>query len=378
LSGVESGLSSSLGGTAGSSLANSLGNAVGTAVPYAGVAAIGMEQASAGEAKDAQYSAQEQALGQPSINESNTLLGNYNSGTLTPAQQNVVNTDVSQGNQIIQSAQGLSQIAQTAFANYNSGTLNAADQLTLNNTVAAQKQQVAQQLASAGITDSTILAAQYQQIDNNAIITKQNMLNNYFNTGSTAYNQWLTSTTQGQQTIQNGMEYASTSLQTDLTNSMQEANIGIGEVNTAIQTQMSTDANYAAQVSTLLGTLATAYAKQVAGQKSTSGTTAGTAAGTAAGAAAAKGAAGAATGAANNTANSGGGNADGIGGGTGTGPDSALNDNNFFSASEANPGGSAAAPSDALNSDFFDPSQQVASDSFTPDYSNIGGDLGDI
>jgi trimeric autotransporter adhesin len=257
---VGTGLTSALGG-------GSLGNVIGGALPYAAVAGIGMAQASAGEAQDAKYSQQQQALAQPALSESNTLLNKYNSNSLNTTDQNVVNTETKQGNQIIQSATGLSQIAQTAFAEYNSGKLNAADQTTLNQTVAAQKQQVAQQLASAGITDSTILAAQYQQIDNNAIVTKQNMLNNYFNTGSTAYNQWLTATTEGQQTIQDAQKFASSSLQTELANSMSEANIGMGEMNTAIQTQMTTDANYAAQVSTLLGTLATAYAKQVAGSK---------------------------------------------------------------------------------------------------------------
>jgi hypothetical protein len=262
---IGAGVSSTLGG-------GSLGNILGSVSPYAAVGAIGLAQAKAGEAQDAKYSQQQQTLAQPAITQSNTLLGNYNAGTINPTDQSVVNTETAQGNQVIQSATGLSQIAQTAFASYNSGQLEPAQQIQLDQTVAAQKQQVAQQLSSAGITDSTILAAQYQQIDNNAIISKQNLLNSNFNTGSAAYNQWLTATTQGQQTIQDAQKFASTSLQTELANSMAEANIGIGEVNTAIQTQMTTDANYAAQVSQLLGTLATAYAKQVAGQKA-AGTT---------------------------------------------------------------------------------------------------------
>lgn len=263
---VLGGLTSTLGG-------GSLGTDLGTLLPYAGVAAIGEAQAAAGQASDAKSSAQQQALAAPAIAESAQLAGQYNTGTLNSTDAAVVNTGIAQGQSTIASAGGLSAIAQTAFANYNSGTLNAGDQAALDAQTAAQKQQVAQQLASAGITDSTILAAQNQQIDNNALISKQNTLNGYFNTGNSAYNSWLTATTEGQQTITQAQTYASTSLQTYLSNSMAEANIGIGEVNTAIQTQMTTDANYAAQVSTLLGTLATAYAKQIAGQKSSGGST---------------------------------------------------------------------------------------------------------
>lgn len=270
------GSSSSFIGDVGTGVLNSLGGGnlgqtIGGMAPYLAVGAIGMEQAKAGEAQDAKYSAQQQALAQPAIKQSNDMLAQYNAGKLNSTDQKVVDTGVSQGASIIKSASGLSDIAKTAFSNYNSGKLNAADQITLDNQTAAAKQQVAQQLASAGITDSTILAAQNQSIDNQAIQTKQSMLNNYFNTGSAAYNQWLQATTQGQQTIQDAQKFASTSLQNELANSMAEANIGIGEVNTAIQTQMTTDANYAAQVSQLLGTLATAYAKQVAGRATSAG-----------------------------------------------------------------------------------------------------------
>jgi hypothetical protein len=352
LSGVGTGLASSLGGSAGSSIANSLGNFVGSAAPYAAVAGIGLAQAKAGEAQDAAASKQQQALAQPAINQSNTLLGDYNSGKINPTDQATSNTEIAQGQSTIQSAQGLSAIANQAFQEYNSGTLKPADQMALNQQTAAQKQQVAQQLASAGITDSTILAAQYQQIDNNAMIQKQTILNGYFNTGNQAYNSWLTATTEGQQTIQKGMEFASTSLQTELSNSMAEANIGIGEMNTAINTQMTTDANYASQVSTLMGTLATAYAKQVAGQKA--GTSSG---GAAAGGAAAGAAARGLSGGSSGSANSAGGNSDGIGGGYGTGDGSALNDDNYFSAGNATVQ-SPTSPSDALGSDFFDASAQ--------------------
>jgi hypothetical protein len=262
--GLGQGLDSSFGLNSAGTVLGNLGTLTGQVAPYAAVAAVGEAQAKAGQAEDAKFSQQQQALAQPSISESNQLLNQYNTGTLTPAQQQVVTSGEQQGQSLIDSAASLSTIAQTAFSNYNSGTLKPADQTALDQQTAAQKQQVAQQLASAGITDSTILAAQNQQIDNNAQIQKQNILNGYFSTGNQAYDTWLQSTTQGQQTIQAAQMYASTSLQTTLQNSMQEAGIGIGEMNTAITTQMQTDQKYADQVSTLLGNLAQAYSKQYA------------------------------------------------------------------------------------------------------------------
>ena len=274
ISGLESGLGSSLGSTGGN-LLNTLGQDIGGMAPYLAVAGVGIEQANTGEAQAATYSQEQQNLAQPAITQSNTLLNQYNAGTIDPLSQAQSTSEIAQGNAILNNPQmsQLSTIAQTAFADYASGNLKPADQTQLDQNTAAAKQQVASQLAAAGITDSSVLAGQYQQIDNNAQIQKQTILNSYFATGTSAYDTWLQTTTEGQQTIQQGMAVASNALQTELANSMAEANIGIGEMNTAITTQMQTDAEYANQVSTLLGTLATAYAKSVAGTATSGGGT---------------------------------------------------------------------------------------------------------
>ena len=258
------GLETSLGGT-------SLGGVIGGMAPYLAVAGVGLEQAKTGEAQAANYSATQQKLAQPSITASNTLLSNYNQGIINPVDAAASKTEIAQGNKILSDPNlaSLSSIAATAFSDYNSGTLKPGDQLQLDQSTQAAKQGVAAQLAAAGITDSSVLSGQYQQIDNNAQIQKQTILNGYFATGNTAYDKWLTTTQAGNAAIVAGQKIASDSLQTELTNSMAEANIGIGEMNTAIQTQMTTDAAYAAQVSQLLGTLATAYAKSVAAGNTT-------------------------------------------------------------------------------------------------------------
>jgi hypothetical protein len=264
--GTGSSFLSSLGSSLGLGSASQLGSTLGSLAPYAAVAGIGIAQANAGQAQDQQYVSQMENLAQPSLTEAGTLTNAYNTGTLSTADQNVVNTATTQGNALINSANnsGLSQIAQQAFQDYASGTLSPGDQATLDAQVAAQKQQVAQQLASAGITDSTILAAQNQSIDNNALITKQQLLNQQFATGDQAYDQYLTTTQAGQSLILQGQQFASSQLQTYLSNAMAETNIGVGEMNTAITTAMQTDANYSAQVSQLLGTLTAAYAKSQA------------------------------------------------------------------------------------------------------------------
>ncbi len=264
--GLEAGLGASL-GSVGGNLAGTLGSTLGSIAPYAAIGAIGEAQASTGEAQAQKYSQEQQNLAQPAIAQSNTLLGKYNTGTIDPLSQRLSNTEIAQGSSLLNAptTTGLSAIANQAFSGYLTGKLQPAQQTQLDQTTAAQKQAVAAQLSAAGITDSSVLQAQYQQIDDQALITKQNMINSNFATGVTAYDQWLQTTTEGQQTIQAGMTVASNALQTELQNSMQEAGIGIGEMNTAISTQMQTDAEYAGQVSSLLGTLATAYARQAAG-----------------------------------------------------------------------------------------------------------------
>lgn len=245
-------------------IAGSVGSTLGGLGPYAAIGALGLQQANAGRQNDQNYVKQAAALGQPFINQANQGLSQYNAGTLSPTDQKVVDTSQQQGQSIIDAANPLSQIAQKAFNQYASGQLSAADQLTLNNQVAAQKAQVRSQLQSQGITDSTILTAQDQQIDNQALITKQNLLQQQFSLGNQAYDSWLQSTTQGQQTILAGQKFASTELQQTLLNSFQAAGIGDAAIMSSIQMAMQTDAQYAEQVSQLMGTLASAYAYQQA------------------------------------------------------------------------------------------------------------------
>jgi len=245
-------------------LLGSLGSNLGQAVPYAAVAGLGINQASKGRQQDQQYIDQIKALGQPFTQAGTTLLNNAMGGKLSQTDQNALNTATSQGNTLLSSASGLSSIAQQAFQNYQAGKLPQADEQALASQIAAQKQAVRQQLASAGITDSTILAGQDQQIDNQASILRQQLLDQRFATGNQAYDRWLTATQAGQQTIRQGQQFASQQLQNMMQNAFASGSLGMGAMENAIQTAMQTDERYATQVSDLLGTLVSAYAYQIA------------------------------------------------------------------------------------------------------------------
>lgn len=252
-------------------LLSSLGSLIPSASTLAGLAptaaagAIGLAQAKSSQQQNQALANQLAALGGPYTAAGQKLLAQWQSGQISPAQQNVVGTLNKQGQTLMDSAAPLSAIAQAAYQNYQSGTLPPADEQRLNDQVAAQKQQVAQQLASAGITDSTILAGQNAQIDNQAKITRQQLLDARFATGNQAYDQWLSATTQGQALQAEASKFAASSLDTMLTQSLNLSAEGMQPIEESIQLEMQSNNALSAQVNQLMGNLAAAYAYQTTG-----------------------------------------------------------------------------------------------------------------
>jgi hypothetical protein len=230
--------------------------------PYLAIGAVGLAEAASANSTAQQQAATVAALGTPYTQAGTTMLNNAMSGTLTPAQQSLVNSYTTAGNTILSNPANaaLLTIATQAFGDYSSGTLPAGDQLALDQSVAAQKAQVRSQLAGMGITDSTILAAQDQQIDNNAAITKQQLLDQQFQTGNQAFTQYMQTTEQGQQDLIAGQQSAVTSLQTTLQDALSSGAQGSNDVIQAVQMQIASDAQIGTAVSDLLGNLAKAYA----------------------------------------------------------------------------------------------------------------------
>jgi hypothetical protein len=259
-SGANSGFLSNLLGSLGLSGAGATGLG-----PYAATAGIGLY-----EAKQAQQDAEKKAnelkgLGQPLTDQAKQLLSQFNSGTLRPDQQQLVDFTKEQGQNLIASGTALSTIAQQAFQDYNSGKLPAADEKRLADKVAGQKQELRQRLGTAGITDSTLLVSQDAAIDNAAEQERQSLLDARFATGNQAYDEWLKSTTQGQQLVVAGQQFASQSFESMLNDALGFSTAGMEPVAQAIALQIQSDKELSDSISQLLGNLAAAYAYTVAG-----------------------------------------------------------------------------------------------------------------
>lgn len=238
------------------------------------IAAIGGEAAAAAyglsQAKAAQQQAQAQAqqiitATQPFLSGAQQQLAQFQSGKLTPQQQQYVDFTTTEGQDIINSGKGLQTIAQQQLGQFASGQLLPADQLALDRQTAAAKQQIAQKMSASGTADSSIAAGYNQQIDEAAAIQKQQQLNQYFATGNTAYNSWLQSTTQGAALMQQGAQFAQTSFQDMMQNALGLAGVGMSGLTQAIGLEIQSDNELSQSVSSLMANLAAAFAYTVAG-----------------------------------------------------------------------------------------------------------------
>lgn len=246
-------------------LMGSPGNGLSGLGPYAAVGALGINQAKSAQKENEKRADELKALGQPFIDQANATLKQYQSGTLRPDQQNVVDLAKQQGADILGSVSPLQKIAQQAFADYSAGKLPEADELKMQQSVQAQKQQVRDMMSRNGITDSSILAGQDQQIDNQAKIARQDLLNQRFATGNQAYDEWLTGTRAGQQLQMQGQQFASQAFETMLQDSLQLGAEGMAPMSEAIALKIQSDAQLSQQINDLLGNLASAYSYAVAG-----------------------------------------------------------------------------------------------------------------
>lgn len=234
-------------------------------LPYGAAAALGLSTAKGAQQQATQEAGQLKTASAPFLSGAQRELSQFESQTLTPTQQQFVDFTSQQGQDIIASGGALNQIAQQAFGDYKSGKLPAADELKLQQQVQAQKQQLRQTMANSGTTDSSVLLAYDQQIDNQAAITRQNLLDARFQTGSAAYNQWLNSTTQGIQVKALGAQFAQTAFQDMVKNALGLGGLGMAGLESAIALTIQSDEALSKEVSDLMGNLAAAYAYTVSG-----------------------------------------------------------------------------------------------------------------
>jgi hypothetical protein len=273
-SGVSSALSAISGGSGISNILNSLGlsgSNLGALAPELAVAGVGLAQAKSAQSDAAKQAAELKGPSQNMINAGNDLLAQFKSGKLTPQQQSFVDFTSQEGKDLIDSGAGLKAIATQAFGDYSSGKLPQADEIKLQQQVAAQKQQIASQLGQAGMQDSSVLDAYNQQIDNQALVTRQNMLDARFQTGVQAYNTWLNSTVQGIAVKQAGAQFAETAFQDMMKDALELESAGMSGLTQAIALTIQSDNQLSESVSQLMGNLAAAYAYTVSGPGQSSG-----------------------------------------------------------------------------------------------------------
>lgn len=256
------------GGSGLSSILNSMGltaSNLGALAPELAVAGVGLAQAKGAQADAAKQASQLSDASKPFLTASQSLLSQFQSGKLSPQQQSYVDFTSQEGQALINSGAGLQAIAQQAFGNYASGQLPQADQIQLDAQTAAQKQQVASMLAGQGIHDSSILAGYNQQIDNQAMVTKQNLLDARFQTGVQAYNTWLNSTAEGITVKAQGAQFAQSAFQDMMNDALGLESAGMSGLTQAIALTIQSDNQLSASVSQLMGNLASAYAYTISG-----------------------------------------------------------------------------------------------------------------
>jgi hypothetical protein len=200
--------------------------------------------------------------GQNLSNAGNTLLNQSMQGKLTPAQQKVVDTSQQQGQTLINAATPVGQIAQDLMKQYQSGQLKPADQAQLDQQVQAAKAQVAQMLGPNA--DSTTAATYYSQIDQQALQTKQQMLNSYLATGNQEFDQWAATTQAGQQVMLQGQQYAVTQIDNTFQQALQASSYGGQEMLSALQLTMQQNTQVANAFQSYMGNLAKGFALQTA------------------------------------------------------------------------------------------------------------------
>jgi hypothetical protein len=186
------------------------------------------------------------------------LLANAAGSRLDPYAAGAFKTSQQQGAALIQAASPLGKIAQTEMQQYQSGNLKPADQAQLDQSVQAAKAQLIQSLGPN--VDSSTLATYTAQIDQQAQITKQQMLNSYLATGNQEFDQWAQTTEAGQQTIQAGYASAVQQIDTTFSQAFQAGSLGGQLISDAVAQQIGSNNQLAGAFGNYTSNLAKAYA----------------------------------------------------------------------------------------------------------------------
>lgn len=259
------------------------GNAMSGLGTYGLLAGLGIYGANQATSSNNSAIAPATAIGAPLAAAGQQMLGGAMSGQLSPLQQQALTTGQQQGKTLVNAATPVGQIAQQYMKQFQSGQLLPADQAQLDQNVASAKAQMLQALGPN--VDSTTAATYMNQIDQQALITKQQIQNSYLATGNQEFDQWAQATEAGQATITAAQNQAVSNIDQNFQNAFAASGLGAQTILSAIGMTLQQNTQVATALQSYMGNLTKAFALQKAG-----GAIAGGAAGAAAGAVADTGA----------------------------------------------------------------------------------------
>ena len=241
------------------------GLATPTNLAYGAAAGLGLAEANSQKSQNQTYANTLANLGTPYVAAGQAQLTAAQNGTLTPAQQAQQANLNSQGNTLTGEANPLISGGTSMITASNAGTLQPWQQAQLDAQVAQQKAQLRQSLGAN--VDSSTLAQYDAQIDQQASITRGQLVQQNLTSGEGELGQGTNLQQQGQADIQAGYKVATDAAQTAFQNAMSLAATGNGPIMDAVNTLIQGDSQVSAALMSYMGALAKAYTSSQGGSK---------------------------------------------------------------------------------------------------------------
>ena len=190
----------------------------------------------------------------PFISAGQTALKDYQN--LTPLEQQQLNASVTGGTTQVQGAQPLIGLGEQQLNIAGSGNLPPAQEAQLQQQIQAAKAQLAQQYSP----DSTTYQELSAKIDQNAMLTRQQMLAGYQTSGQTTYGLGEAQQTAGQTEIAKAYSDAQTEIDQNLKNALAMATTGLGPLSDAVMLGLQNNTQMQSTMSDLFKSIASASA----------------------------------------------------------------------------------------------------------------------
>ena len=190
----------------------------------------------------------------PFISAGQTALKGYQN--LTPLEQQQLNASVTGGTTQAQGAQPLIGLGEQQLNIAGSGNLPPAQEAQLQQQIQAAKAQLAQQYSP----DSTTYQELSAKIDQNAMLTRQQMLAGYQTSGQTTYGLGEAQQTAGQTEIAKAYSDAQTEIDQNLKNALAMATTGLGPLSDAVILGLKNNTQMQSTMSDLFKSIAGASA----------------------------------------------------------------------------------------------------------------------